>query len=144
MPLIDNQVLDRNFSSATRPSEISDALRRRVGMLREPDRTLFQLMLAGNVSRRQVARVLGIPAGTVTRRLRRIANRVHDPIVILLTDSRCPLSPDFRQLGIEHFLQGQSVCELSELHEMRPARVRDVLTFIRGWHKGMTLARGAS
>lgn len=143
MPLFDNQVLDRNFSSAARPSTHAGLLHR-AGMLREPDRTLFKLMLSGNVSHRQIARMLQVPAGTVTRRIRRLANRLHDPIVVTLADAHCPLSEEYRQLGLEHFLQAQSVPKLADLHRMSQKQVRDILSFLRGWHKGLTLARGSS
>lgn len=141
MPLFDNQVLDRNFADSARPAEMGQALGRRVEMLREPERTLFRLLTAGNVSRRQLAHMLQIPPGTLTRRVRRLANRLHDPIVVMLCEPRCPLPADYRQLGIEHFLQGQSIGQLADLHRMPERRVRDILSFIRGWQKGMALAR---
>src|SRR4051812_45793734 len=78
------------------------ALRKRVSLLREEDQVLIELALFGTASRRRIAEMVRLPAGTVSRRLRKLATRLYDPIVLGLLDDDCPLSPQQRQIGVEH------------------------------------------
>jgi hypothetical protein len=103
----------------------------------EPIAKLFEL-LAGGASYRLIARVLCVPAGTVCRRARRIGARLHDPLVVALLEERCPLAPEIRQMGIEHFLAARSARQIAEMHRMSPGQVRSALEFVRGWHNGIT------
>jgi DNA-directed RNA polymerase specialized sigma24 family protein len=137
MPIFDNRILDRNFSESFH-GRIPGELLKRVKLLREPERTLFQLLLTGNVSRRQIARMLDLPPGTITRRVQRLAARLHDPLVVALADDRCPLPRHDRELGIDHFLHGMSISQITGAHRIPSSRVRERLAFVRGWHKGLT------
>jgi hypothetical protein len=139
MALIDNQILDKHFDGSAARARLAEAVpeavRKRAAFLLEPERTLFQLLADGSVSRRQVARMLKVPPGTLTRRVQKLANRLHDPLVVALLDNdRCPLASEYRQLGIEHFLQGRTIRNLSDRHRISASKVRDMIQFIRGWH----------
>ncbi|HYO10720.1 MAG TPA: sigma factor-like helix-turn-helix DNA-binding protein [Tepidisphaeraceae bacterium] len=116
------------------------ALRQRIGLLRREDQILVELAMSGTASRRRMGELLGLQPGTVTRRLQRLAARLHDPIVIRLLDPRCGLSPEQRQIGAEHFLTGLTVAELAAKHGLSRERVRVILGFLREWHRG---TRGA-
>ena len=108
----------------------------RAQFLLPQDRTLLELVVGKGSPIRHVALACGIPAGTVTRRLRRLANRLSDPLVIALLDDKCPLRRDVRQLGIEHFVQACRTRDLAEYHRMSPEQVRKMIAYIRGWHRG--------
>ena len=54
-----------------------------------------------------------------------------------MPDDACPLPGEYRQLGIEHFVQGRSARDLADHHRMTLHTVRKMLAFVRGWHKGM-------
>jgi DNA-directed RNA polymerase specialized sigma24 family protein len=110
----------------------------RAQWLTPPDRLLIELVLDGRQAMRQIAAFSGVPAGTITRRIRRIVNRLYDPLVVALLDDHCPLPREHRQLGIEHFLQGRTAAQLAELHRMNTYRVHKILEFVRGWHRGRT------
>src|SRR4051794_38433568 len=86
-----------------------DLLKERIELLDRDDQILLELTLSTNVSQRRIAEMLGVEPGTVTRRLQRLSRRLRDPLVVRLLDPRCPLGPDYRQIGVEHFLAGRSV-----------------------------------
>jgi DNA-directed RNA polymerase specialized sigma24 family protein len=113
----------------------------RARLLGQDDRLLVELALQSRVSRRKLGQIFHVPAGTVTRRLQRLARRLHDPVVIDLLDDSCPLTPEYRQVGIERFLRGQSAAAIADKHRMRPADVRLILHFVKGWHNGIHLKR---
>jgi DNA-directed RNA polymerase specialized sigma24 family protein len=113
----------------------------RARLLGQDDRLLVELALQSRVSRRKLGQIFHVPAGTVTRRLQRLARRLHDPVVIDLLDDSCPLTPEYRQVGIERFLRGQSAAAIADKHRMRPADVQLILHFVKGWHNGLHLQR---
>jgi hypothetical protein len=140
--IVDNQILDRVKEVDFRSTPDARRLMlRRAEFLDRRDQTLVQLVLRGTLSLRDIAGLVGSDAGTVCRRMARLANRLNDPLVVALTDPRCPLPAEHRQLGIEHFVRGIRFRDLVELHRMSPHAVRRMLTFIRGWHKGVVQGR---
>ncbi len=119
---------------------MSADLFQRVALLPPRDRAIIELTLTAKLSRGRIARALGMAGGQVSRRVRALYARLHDPLVIALFDERCPLAPEYRQLGIEHFLLAQPAERLADKHRMSPMQVRRILTFIRGWHNGTLTA----
>ncbi|MCC6423114.1 MAG: hypothetical protein IT447_06500 [Phycisphaerales bacterium] len=111
----------------------------RIRYLDEADQMLFTLIKQGTVSLRQISRLTGIHGGTLSRRVHRLANRLHDPVVASLIDHGKALRQEHRQLGIEHFLHGKSITQLAELHQMTRREVARILTFLRGWSRGITM-----
>src|SRR5688572_11417534 len=100
--------LPRSFP--TRPN--TQTLLERAAWLQPRDRTILELAIGRQVPRQQIARMLDLDAGTVTRRLHRVAARLHDPLVVALLNENSPLAPPVRRLGIEHFLVGLSARQL--------------------------------
>ena len=142
MPLLDPTVLERQLNVRA-PQHLVDGQRavlKRAELLDPDDRLLVRLALHNGVSRRQLAQVLRIPAGSVTRRLQRLGARLNDPLVVALLDSSCPLAPEYRQLGVEHFLRGRSMRQLADAHRMAIGEVRRIIAYLRGWHRGITAA----
>lgn len=117
----------------------SQRLLDRVRFLDDADQMLFTLIRQGAVSLRQISRLTGVHGGTLSRRLHRLANRLHDPVVAALIDHGKALRPEHRQLGIEHFLHGKNITQLAELHQMTRREVTRILMFLRGWSRGVTL-----
>jgi hypothetical protein len=144
MLLIDPRKLDHatNHVIDTRIlAQGSDALLRRYKLLGEQDRLLIDMALKHRLSRRQIGTVLGLTPGGVTRKLRRVMNRLHDPLVAALSDPDCTLAPEFRQIGIEYFLHRRPLKELSRLHRVSRQEVRSTLDYLRGWHRGISARR---
>jgi len=130
---------DPEACSEPRPeSGMSPAFRQRLDLLPMRDRAIVELTLRSNLSRSGIARALGMAPGQVSRRLRVLYARLHDPLVVALFDPRCPLAPEYRQLGTEHFLLGLSTRELAEKHQLGLVEVRQMLAYVRGWQKGVT------
>ena len=116
-------------------------LREKIDLLEPQDRLLVELVFSGSVSRRRAGELLKMEPGTVSRKLRRIGARLHDPIVRELLEPHCNLAADYRQIGVEHFLTGLSSQELARKHGMRAAEVRKMIEYVRGWHRGVCIRR---
>lgn len=142
MPIHENRVIERaNSSTPVAMDGEPTVLLKRARLLEREERLLVELALQGRLSRRKLGEVFHVPAGTVTRRLQRIAARLYDPLVIDLLDDTCPIAPEYRQIGVEHFLQRLSVATIAAKHCMRAADVRASIHFIRGWHRGLRAQR---
>src|SRR5688572_29771339 len=136
MPLVENQVLDRrSVEDGQIPAGVPAELLKRAALLLEPDRALVHMSFKANATRHMIACALGLAPGTITRRLQRIGARLHDPLVVALLDRTCPLVSEYRQIGIEHFLQGLSTHAIGEKHRMSHDRVRRMLQAVRLWHE---------
>ena len=143
MPLLDPAILERH-ASARAPNPVTDGQRavlKRAELLDPDDRLLVRLAVHNGVSRRQLALMVNQTPGSVTRRLQRLGARLNDPLVVALLDPRCPLAPEYRQLGVEHFLQGRTMRQLADAHRMALGEVRRIITYLRGWHRGASGAK---
>ncbi|HEY8668352.1 MAG TPA: winged helix-turn-helix domain-containing protein [Tepidisphaeraceae bacterium] len=109
---------------------------RRAQFLRDHDRMLIEMTLHGRASRREIARLVGVPAGTLSRRLQRLAKLLYDPLIVALLDKPGQLRDEVRQLGIEHFLHRRSTRDLADFHRMSEHEVCRIVEFIRGWFRG--------
>jgi DNA-directed RNA polymerase specialized sigma24 family protein len=141
MPHMDNRRLDQVFDSnhrfMPRPEDRSTLILRRAAYLPPADRALVEAAVKSNLPRRQIARLLNLPAGTITRRLQRLGNRLHDPLVVALLDDRCGLPEDLRKAGISHFLQGQPMRRIARDLDTSLFQVRKMIEQLRGWHRGV-------
>jgi DNA-directed RNA polymerase specialized sigma24 family protein len=98
---------------------------------------MLDLAFRRKLSVREIAQLLHKDAGTISRSIQRLCSRLRDPMVAALLDQKSPLSPEYRQLGMEHFAQGKPIKELSDLHQMSMQEIRQMLHFIREWHRSM-------
>ncbi len=99
MQRVENRVLER----ARQPEFQDDSVRqrqvlRRAELLPEQERLLVELALR-QVRRRRIAKLLNLTAGNICRRIHRLNQRLHDPIVVALLDDRCPLPADPRRMA---------------------------------------------
>ena len=141
MKLRDNASLDRMPERRRRrPNEEDTAAARAIVLARADyllpdDRQLVRLAFENNLTHRQLAELLGVPAGTVCRRIGRAVARLCDPLVGALLAKSNPLPQEHRQLAIEYWLQGLSRTELCQKHRLPMARVHRMLEFVQGWHR---------
>jgi DNA-directed RNA polymerase specialized sigma24 family protein len=135
MPLVESRILDQSYAGqpAIHPDAQAEVLRR-AALLPEADRAIVHMSLKAGATRHMIGRALGLNPGTITRRLQRIGARLHDPLVIALLDRSCPLVDEYRQIGIEHFLQGLSTHAIGQKHRLSHDRVRRMLNAVRLWH----------
>jgi hypothetical protein len=118
------------------------ALLERAKFLGEGDQKLIELSLRYNLTRRQMGTALGLTAGTITRKLRQLIARLRDPLIVAITHPDCTLPPLHRQIGIEYFLHRSPIPRLALKHEMTRTEIREMLEFIRGWHRGAAPTNG--
>jgi len=116
-------------------------LMERIELLPRRDRAIVELTLRAGLSRADIARAMNMSAGAVSRRFRSLYARLHDPLVAALFDPRCPLAAEYRQLAIEHFLQGVSAPALADEHQLPTEQVRKMLAHVRWWHRGINAGR---
>jgi hypothetical protein len=112
------------------------ALLERAKFLDQNDQKLIELSLRYNLTRRQMGTALGLTAGTITRKLRQLIARLRDPLIVAITHPDCTLPPLHRQIGIEYFLHRTPTPRLASKHGMTRTEIREMLEFIRGWHRG--------
>jgi len=139
MRLVENRVLER--ATPVEPTLADDdratrKLMQRAALLLPSDRVLVELALR-RVTHRQIATLLKMAPGTVTRRIQRLSRRLHDPLVVALLDEKCPLEPDIRQLAVEKLLIGLSEAQLAAKHELSLSELKKRLGFVTGWHQGI-------
>ena len=129
------------FARSLVAADAQTSLRQRIALLLPADKSLVQLVLHEGASQRQIARLMKCTPGSVSRRLVRLRNRLHDPRVVALLHPDCPLEPDDRQLGVERILQGRTVRELAETHALTHAEVRRRLLAIDFWFEELMRRR---
>jgi DNA-directed RNA polymerase specialized sigma24 family protein len=148
MPLVDQQYIDHVLSerSAPPPSPArgdgpNRSLLDRARFLLPPEKLLVELAFKNHLSHRQIAQILSIPAGTVTRRLQRICRRLRDPMILALLEDTCELPTETRALALAHFLHRRSAAQLAREHSRSEGEILRLLEYVRGWYRGITSAR---
>lgn len=111
-------------------------LMRRARFLGEVDRTMVELAFVRRMPARKMAVLLGVSCSTVTRRLRRLAVRLDDPVVVALVEHGGALPVRERAWGLQHFLCAVPVKRLAEDARVSRAQVYEGLAYVRGWAKG--------
>jgi hypothetical protein len=115
------------------PADVPPFLRH-AGYLADRDRVLLDLYYRRGLTRSDIGRVFGQPAGTVSRRLATLTARLQDPLVVALIEAPDRvLSARHRAIGIARFLCNASVSELMRIHGMSRAEIRAVIEYLRGW-----------
>ncbi len=141
--LFPGQVIDR-FTPEARPSARAadtrqaheQVLLRRARHLDEADRRLLRLALKYRLTVREIAPLLGCNHGSVVRRIRRLRERLCDPLVVALLDPSCPLSKLDRELALAHFLRRQPIRSLAREFDLPGIAVRKRLGYVHGWVTG--------
>jgi hypothetical protein len=131
-------VRDQRAIQRMHKQSIPIALLRRAEFLEPEDRRLIHAVFLESMSLCQIARLFGVNPGTISRRIQRVAARLYNPLVAALVEDHLnqrTLPPEARQLGIEHFLQGKSVRQLADLHQMTRRVVGKMLDDLKTWFK---------
>ena len=143
MPLVDHRRIDQDFT--TQPPRSSaphrDGLLRRARHLQPQEKLLVELAFKNQLSHRQIAQILHVPAGTISRRLGRVCRLLRDPMILALLENECELPAETRALAIAHFLHRRSAAQLAGQHARSEGEVLRLLEYVRGWYRGVTCAR---
>ncbi|HVT87588.1 MAG TPA: hypothetical protein VHD56_01940 [Tepidisphaeraceae bacterium] len=142
MTLLKPQLLD---SLSNRPilrnRQPAGRLERRIAHLTGSDQLMIEMALDQRRTRREIADHFHLSPGNVTRRLRRILNRLHDPLVVAIIENEESLSEEYRRLGIAYFLQDVQMADLARELRISQAQVRVMIEYIRGWYGGICAKR---
>jgi Sigma-70, region 4 len=137
--IVDSRRLDQMFGAQAGRRDFGGEgdLFRRARALGEKDRLIIELAFKNQMTVRQIGQILEMPAGTISRRVNRICARLRDPMVVALLEGDCGLASQMKRIAIEHFVRGKRVDELAKEHQIKPGQVRGVLSFVRGWYRGV-------
>lgn len=122
---------------------IDEEFVRRAKHLDPTERALFDLILVHNTSHRQVGALVGVSAGTISRRVRKIKNRLYDRTTVFLTLDRL-LPEEMKQVGLDHYLRGNSVKQISLKRKISDAQVRGILIACRELARRLPIRRLAA
>jgi DNA-directed RNA polymerase specialized sigma24 family protein len=139
--LVGNQKLDRIDANNDRPfDDLSPRARRMLELARllpKPDQLLLELILRARLSRRDIARILEVDAGTVSRRYYRLSRRLSDPLVVALSEPNCALPPLERQVALDRHVVGMKIEDIARKHRLSVHEIRTILIVVRGWARGV-------
>lgn len=116
--------------------DLSELMRRSEGMPRR-DRLLLELVFRDGLTHREIAEVMRIPRGSVSRRVRRLLRRINDPLVIALGSESCPLPQSLRALALRVYRDRVRLSELAREHAVAVSTLRKRLLFVRAWFDGL-------
>lgn len=108
-------------------------------MLPARDRILLELVPSGERSVREVARLLGVNPGWLSRRYRVMLRRLGDPMVGVVMARGCTLPMELREMAVERWLLGMTTGAIAEKHRVVRTRVTEGLAFVRGYARGAGL-----
>jgi DNA-directed RNA polymerase specialized sigma24 family protein len=120
----------RGYSAAG----VGAGVERRILFLDPAERKFLQLTLRGTLTRREVGVLLGLPCGTVTRRLHGLLDRLNDPLVVALVEEGQLLPELHREVGLAYFLRRLTMTEIEGEFGLSRYAVKRMLEYVRGWH----------
>lgn len=100
------------------------------------DRMLIELHIVRRVTCRTTARLLGLHAGNVIRRVQRLRELFEDHVVASLLANGSRLEPMTRELALVHFVGGLNHSDLAQRFGIERKTVKRRLDFVRGWARG--------
>jgi len=102
-------------------------LRQRLELLDGLDRTLMTMHLENGATFRQMAQLAGVSEAAVSRRIRRLSERLCDERVLLMLRYRNRFTPQERTLVGDHFLAGRSMRRIARQRGCTYYQVRRTL-----------------
>ncbi|MGE5608253.1 MAG: hypothetical protein ACM359_03285, partial [Bacillota bacterium] len=106
---------------------------RRAEYLPTTDQNLLRLALEGQHGFRQLGTLFGRSAGETCRRVKRLLQRLRDPVVAALIDFPVDLPEEHRAVGLAHFVQGKAIREIAKEMRISVEEARSMIDYIRGW-----------
>jgi hypothetical protein len=120
----------RGFERAALASGVD----KRILFLDPSDRKLLEMTVRGTLTRREAGMLVGRTSGTISRRVRLLLKRLHDPIVAALVDYGQLLPELYREVGLAYFLRRMSLTRISAEFALSRYTAQRMLEYIRGWH----------
>lgn len=115
------------------PVSVAAGIDRRMEFLSLSDRKLLETALSGKLTWTEIALLAGQSVGTITRRARRLLNRLHDPLIVALIE-RGDLLPEMHKVvGLAFFLRKTPLEKIAMEAGISEYAVRRMIAYIRGW-----------
>lgn len=125
---------DRHFDDPVgRAAELAAVLR----LLPADDRQIVEMVILQHRSHRDAAAAIGADAGAVTRRARRLRNRLACPNLRMIARALDTLDPATRRLAVDGFILAMPVNVLARVHGLNRRDAQSRLDFVRGWAKAL-------
>lgn len=109
-------------------------IQKRMRFLPPADRKLLEITLAGKLTRREAGMMLGLDAGTVTRRIHALMRRLNSRVVMALAEDGDLLPELHRDVGLAFFLHRKSIRWIAQQLGVTQHAVRGMITYVRAWH----------
>jgi predicted DNA-binding protein YlxM (UPF0122 family) len=105
----------------------AEILRNRALLLDEPHRTLIISYLDNENSFRQIAKLTGVNEATISRKIKKIINRLEKNTHLVTGSNIKNLSDKQRRIAKDFFLKGISVRRLSRKYRMSYYKVKNII-----------------
>jgi hypothetical protein len=116
--------------------DIHRGIQKRMQFLEPADRKLLEITLRGQLSRREAGMILGLDAGTVTRRIHTLLKRLNTRMVAALVEDGELLPELHREVGLAFFLHRRSHKWIARQFGLSEYIVRRMIEYVRGWQEG--------
>ena len=114
--------------------QVHRGIQKRMQFLDPADRKLLEITLSGKLSRREAGMMLGLDAGTVTRRIHTLLKRLNSRVVAALVEDGELLPELHREVGLAFFLHKRSQRWIARQYGLSGYAVRRMIEYVRGWH----------
>jgi len=115
--------------------ELHRGIEKRMKFLEPADRKLLEITLRGKLSRREAGMIMGLDAGTVTRRIHTLMRRLNSRVVAALVEDGELLPELHREVGLAFFLHRRSIRRIARNGGLSEYAVRGMITYVRAWHE---------
>jgi DNA-directed RNA polymerase specialized sigma24 family protein len=115
-------------------ADVHRGIQRRMQFLEPADRKLLEITLSGKLTRREAGMIMGLDAGTVTRRIHTLLKRLNTRMVAALVEDGELLPEYHREVGLAFFLHRRSIRAISRHFGLSEYAVRRMIEYVRGWH----------
>jgi hypothetical protein len=115
---------------------------KRILFLAPLDRKLLELTVSGTLTRRQAGALVGLSSGTVTRRVRRLLDRLNNPLVVALVDYGQLLPELHREVGLAYFLRKRSFAQIAVEFGLSRYMAKQMVQHVRWWHEASRATNG--
>ncbi len=130
------ELLEERQTKGFERAALASGVDQRIFFLDPADRKLLEMTVRGTLTRREAGMLVGRTCGTVTRRVRRLLERLHDPLVVALVDYGQLLPELYREVGLAYFLRRLSLTRIGVEFGLSRYTARRIIEYIRGWHGG--------
>lgn len=137
MQIVSNRFLDQQELPTERWVAPRTLLPPRAHLLHPADQMLLRLLFVEQRTFREMGAMLNHSPGALSRRVKSIIARLRDPMVMALSDHRCPLAFDTREIGLDFFLRGMTFQQIARERVISAAMVRKTIVSLRAWHRGL-------